>query len=45
MGGSSYFGARPISVGQKQRRESNTGSYVAGMSWGGMSVGSFIRDE
>lgn len=45
MGGSSYFGARPISVGQKQRRESSTGSYVAGMSWGGMSVGSFIRDE
>lgn len=47
MGGTSYFGsgARPISVGQKQRRESNTGSYVAGMSWGGLSVGSFIRDE
>jgi len=47
MGGSSYFGtgSRPISTGQKQRRESSTGSYVAGMSWGGLSVGSFIRDE
>jgi len=47
VGGSSYFGtgARPISTGQKQRRESSTGSFVAGMSWGGMSVGSFIRDE
>jgi transcription factor SFP1 len=49
FGGSSYYGgsgARPISVKDRQRRESNTGgSYMNGMSWGGMSVGSFIRDE
>jgi transcription factor SFP1 len=49
FGGSSYYGgsgARPISVKDRQRRESNTGgSFMGGMSWGGMSVGSFIRDE
>jgi transcription factor SFP1 len=49
FGGSSYYGgsgARPISVKDRQRRESNTGgSFMNGMSWGGMSVGSFIRDE
>jgi transcription factor SFP1 len=49
FGGSSYYGgsgARPISVKDRNRRESNTaGSFMGGMSWGGMSVGSFIRDE
>ncbi|KAK4979470.1 Transcriptional regulator of ribosomal biogenesis proteins, partial [Elasticomyces elasticus] len=39
--------ARPISVRNGPRRESNAlaGSYMNGMSWGGLSVGSFIRDE
>ena len=27
------------------RRESLAGSLVGGMSWGGVSVGSWIRDE
>jgi len=47
--GSSYYtgtGARPISVKDRQRRESNTGgSFMNGMSWGGISVGSWVRDE
>lgn len=42
-------GAQPISVNassrQKPRRESLAGSMVTGMSWGGNSVGSWIRDE
>jgi transcription factor SFP1 len=42
-------GARPISVKnpnkEKPRRESIAGSLVGGMSWGGVSVGSWIRDE
>lgn len=29
----------------KPRRESLAGSLVGGMSWGGVSVGSWIRDE
>lgn len=29
----------------QQRRESLAGSLVGGMSWGGVSVGSWIRDE
>jgi transcription factor SFP1 len=37
-------GARPISVKERPRRESNTGS-VNGMSWSAMSVGSWIKDE
>ena len=43
----SFFtsGARPISVKSKTRRESNSGSYMTGISWGGVSVGSLIRDE
>jgi transcription factor SFP1 len=45
---SSYLasGARPISMKDRQRRESNTGgSFMGnGMSWGGISVGS-LRDE
>ncbi|KAI9730759.1 MAG: Transcriptional regulator of ribosomal biogenesis proteins [Cirrosporium novae-zelandiae] len=41
-------GAKPINVkgsGAKERRESLAGSLIAGMSWGGISVGSFIRDD
>jgi transcription factor SFP1 len=47
LGGSYYggSGARPISMKDRPRRESNTGSFAGGMSWGGISVGSFIRDE
>ena len=41
--------AEPISVNasgrEKPRRESLAGSMVTGMSWGGTSVGSWIRDE
>jgi transcription factor SFP1 len=47
-GGGSYqgTGARPIINPQdRPRRESNTGSFINGMSWGGASMGSFIRDE
>lgn len=29
----------------KNRRESVTGSFVGGMSWGGISVGSWLQDE
>lgn len=46
--GSSFYGsgARPISMKDRPRRESNTmGSFAGGMSWGGVSVGSWIRDE
>ncbi|KAF2401875.1 hypothetical protein EJ06DRAFT_474582, partial [Trichodelitschia bisporula] len=46
--GSSYYGsgARPISMKDRARRESNTaGSLVGGMSWGGVSVGSWVRDD
>lgn len=42
-------GTKPISVSgsnrDKPRRESLAGSLVGGMSWGGISVGSWIRDE
>lgn len=42
-------GTKPISVNgperDKPRRESIAGSLVGGMSWGGVSVGSWIRDE
>lgn len=43
-------GTKPISVSganrdKQQRRESLAGSLVGGMSWGGVSVGSWIRDE
>jgi transcription factor SFP1 len=46
--GSSFYGsaARPISMKDRGRRESNTmGSFAGGVSWGGVSVGSWIRDE
>jgi transcription factor SFP1 len=42
-------GTKPISMSgsnrNQQRRESLAGSLVGGMSWGGVSVGSWIRDE
>ena len=42
-------GTKPITVNgsnrEKPRRESLAGSLVGGMSWGGVSVGSWIRDE
>ncbi len=42
-------GAQSISMDTsnwgKPRRESLAGSLVQGMSWGGVSVGSWIRDE
>ncbi|PSN71635.1 hypothetical protein BS50DRAFT_607302 [Corynespora cassiicola Philippines] len=45
---SSFYGngARPISMKDRPRRESNAmGSLLNGMSWGGVSVGSWIRDD
>ncbi len=43
------YGAKPISMrggsGDKTRRESVAQSLTGGMSWGGISVGSWIRDE
>lgn len=47
----SFAAAKPISMNNsrnldpRQRRESLAGSLVGGMSWGGVSVGSWIRDE
>lgn len=42
-------GTKPITMAgsnrDKPRRESLAGSLVGGMSWGGVSVGSWIRDE
>ncbi|ORY14192.1 hypothetical protein BCR34DRAFT_647079 [Clohesyomyces aquaticus] len=46
--GSSFYGsgARPISMKDRPRRESNNmGSFAGGVSWGGVSVGSWIRDD
>ncbi|KAG9693522.1 hypothetical protein KCU85_g4864, partial [Aureobasidium melanogenum] len=41
------FHSRPISMRDRGRRDStnHAGSLMAGMSWGGLSVGSFIRDD
>ncbi|KAL9610598.1 MAG: hypothetical protein Q9167_004700 [Letrouitia subvulpina] len=50
-GSGSYYGsgAQPISMNtsnrERPRRESVAGSMVGGMSWGGVSVGSWIRDD
>jgi transcription factor SFP1 len=48
----SFGAAKPISMNipnrntdSRPRRESLAGSLVGGMSWGGVSVGSWIRDE
>jgi len=47
--GSSYLGAgaRPITMNQRTRRESNTGSFMGGMSWGNNSINAsdWVRDE
>lgn len=47
MLGTTPYGARSIPQRDMFRRESNalSGSMVNGMSWGGISVESFIRDE
>ncbi len=48
LGSSIYSnsGPRPIQMKDRPRRESNNmGSFAGGMSWGGVSVGSWIRDE
>jgi len=39
-------GAQPITMNrEKPRRESLAESMVGGMSWGGVSVSSWVRDE
>ncbi|KAK5134610.1 hypothetical protein LTR08_006266 [Meristemomyces frigidus] len=49
MLGTTPYGARSIPAGNVAagRRESNAlpGSFINGMSWGGISMGSFIRDD
>lgn len=49
MGSHFTTGAQPISMVNSNRkgsrRESIASSLVGGMSWGGVSVGSWIRDE
>lgn len=41
----SVSGARPIAVADRPRKESNAGSFMGAMSFGGLSVGSLIQDE
>jgi len=43
----SFSKSRPINMNGKSSRKPSqqAGSFMGGMSWGGMSVGSFIRDE
>jgi len=43
--GSSFGGSRPAIPISKNRGESMAGSFMGGMSWGGISVGSFVQDE
>jgi transcription factor SFP1 len=47
--GSTPYGAQSIPFKNAQRRESTanglSGSYMGGISWGGISMGSFIRDD
>jgi transcription factor SFP1 len=47
MLGSSFYGSGAQPMKDRPRRPSNNnmGSFVGGMSWGGVSVGSWIRDE
>ena len=49
VGSHNATGAQPMSMNipnrGNPRRESIAGSLVGGMSWGGVSVGSWIRDE
>lgn len=49
MNPSSFYNRSAINIPagrDKPRRESATGSFInGGMSWGGVSVGSFVRDE
>lgn len=44
MLGSTPYGSRAIPVGGRENNQLS-GSMVGGMSWGGISMGSFIRDE
>ena len=45
---SSYYGSGARQIpgrAERSRRESAAGSFANGMSWGGVSVGSWVRDE
>ena len=48
MLGTTPYGARSIPARDGMRRGSTaniSGSFMGGMSWGGMSMGSYVRDE